>query len=83
MDNIINTFPTAEEIRNSDKDRYKEYLFEKELMSIFRLIIWAMNNEIDTINLMDLSDRAFQYLTEKGYVIKMMKPHYYSVSWKE
>lgn len=82
MDNIIKSFPTAAEIRDGNKDKYKEYLLEKEIMSIFRLIIWAINNEIDTIKLMDLSDEAFHFLIDRGYTVKKMEPQYYSISWE-
>lgn len=41
MPDIVSIFPTANEIKDDNVNRYSLYLFEHELCSILELIVWA------------------------------------------
>lgn len=69
MSDIVNVFPTAEEVRTNGQDNFSLYLFEEELRSIFRLIGWACSRNLNAIQTDYLSDNAKEFLEEKGYKI--------------
>lgn len=83
IENIIETFPAAEEIKNNSIDKYSTYFFEAEISSIFRLIIWAKKNNISQIVIASLSDKAFSFLEQKGYKILKNYNKNYVISWGE
>ena len=69
MSDIVNVFPTAEEVRTNGQDNFSLYLFEEELRSILRLIGWACSRDFNAIQTDNLSDNAKEFLEEKGYKI--------------
>lgn len=70
MSDIVSIFPTADEIRNEGIERFSLYLFEEEIRSIFRLIIWAKSRGLNKVQVTELSANCIEFLIDKGYVIK-------------
>lgn len=81
MTDIINVFPTADEVRKYGKDGFSLYLFEEELRSILRLIGWAEAKKIGFICLTTPSDEAIEFLLEKGYQVVNDKDDSWMISW--
>ena len=71
IENIIDKFPTAEEIKNNSIEKYSDYFFEVEISSIFRLIIWAKENNISEVTISSMSGRAYSFLNVSFYILKI------------
>lgn len=69
MSDIVSIFPTAEELRADGVERFSLYLFEEELKSTLRLIIWGKSQGFDKIQINDPSAQVLEFLIEKGYSI--------------
>ena len=70
MNDVVSIFPTADEIRNEGIERFSLYLFEEEIRSIFRLIVWAKSRGFSKVQATELSANCIEFLIDKGYVIK-------------
>ena len=70
MNDIVSIFPTADEIRNEGIENFSLYLFEEELKSVFRLIIWAKSRNLTKVQATELSNECIDFLINKGYKIE-------------
>ena len=70
MNDIVSIFPTAYEIRNEGIENFSLYLFEEELKSVFRLIIWAKSRNLTKVQATELSNECIDFLINKGYKIE-------------
>lgn len=66
MKDIINVFPTADEIKNMD---FSLFLFEKELKDLFYLIARQKATGKNYLTVEYLSEDAKEFLIEKKYDI--------------
>lgn len=67
MNDIVSIFPTADDFRNTSIEQYSLYLFEQELNSILRLIIWGKSKEFEKIHVENLSKMTIDFLLDRGY----------------
>lgn len=82
MNDIVSIFPTAEDFRNTDVEQYSLYLFEQELNSIFRLIIWGKSKEFKKIHVENLSEMAIDFLLDRGYKVRKQVDAWW-IEWGE
>jgi hypothetical protein len=82
MNDIVSIFPTAEDFRNTSIEQYSLYLFEQELNSVLRLIIWGKSKGFKKIQTDSLSEMTNEFLTEKGYKITK-ENNFYWIEWGE
>lgn len=67
MNDIVNIFPSADDFRKTSIEQYSLYLFEQELNSILRLIIWGKSKEFEKIQVENLSKMTLDFLLDRGY----------------
>lgn len=67
----LSNFPSAQDLCNEKSmQTYKDYLFEREMSSIFELLIWAAEERKHPyIYVSSLSEEGELFLTKLGYTI--------------
>lgn len=83
MQDIINVFPTADEVKEHGCEQFSLYLFEEEIRSIFRVIARAAQDKQKEVSFSTLSNDAIDFLIEKGYHIYASgKDRLWMVAWE-
>lgn len=77
----INKFIDKETLKSSTRELWDEYLFERELESIERTILYAHARGLKSAVVLDPSQRAIEFLKEKDYTIVVMGPDIIEVCW--
>lgn len=77
----LDFFLNAADIRQDNGELYKNYLFEEEIKSIWRLIIWARSRDYKYVTITDISDEARLFLEERCYVVNNTEDNKVLILW--